>query len=209
MKLPWDDEDDEDDLAFLFDDPPAPTGKPLAAPSNSQTPQPYGTNVGLTYIQSLDADRLNNARQNVAKMLVLNVSVTNVELCRPITEGGGGSEGCKRARELREPAWGPLDIEVTRDPHVDGLFHYKLNADSKDKPLTKRILDKIFLGRPDPEADPIKRRRSVITKVVRKLNDPQLRAVEVVLGLAPPPRVDVLDPEEVQYAFDFLDDDDG
>jgi hypothetical protein len=210
-------DDDDDDITALFGTNPtkkqaAPTTKPLAPVSSNQTAQPFGTNVGLTYIQALDADRINTGRQNVVTMLLQSPSASTIELNRPVKEGGGGSEGCKRARELRELAWGPLDVPAVRDAHDETVFHYTLKADSKEFPLTQRILDKIFQSRPDPVVDPIKLRRSRVTKLVRKMSDPLLQEVEVLLGLEAPSMMEVLqaiNAEEVQADLDYLDGDDG
>ena len=170
--------DDDDDLAFLFeDDDPKPPEKPLASQVTAQTPPPLGLNVGSTYSHPTDFDRLSNSRQRVLLLTLDGKKYSNVQINRSPAEGGGGQEGTRRLRELQGEGWGPL--RYTKERGDGGIWWYQLDRSS----LTQRILDKVFQNRPDPIVSDLAVRRTKIKKLVDQADSDTLGKIEAVLNL--------------------------
>ena len=160
--------------------PKAPKKAPKRTPKKvfdvvpEPTPEQAGLALGSTCRHKHDFHRLSNARKKVLYVLLDGQPHSNVQLCRPVSDGGGGKEGTRRVRELCSAAWGPLDIQKTRGEK--GIWWYQLNSAS----VTDRILWKVFEDWPE-EVEPLVKLRASVLKKIRAANEDTLLHILGVL----------------------------
>lgn len=134
---------------------------------------------GDTYHRIEDYDRLANNLQRVFHLLLSGDWHSGQEL-RKI----GGSEGVRRARDLRGDAWGPLGITAERVE--DGNWRYRLDLKTVSQRIYLKIMDKNpdpVSGSSDDEELDLKRRRDHIIRAVKSAPSDVCERLERVLNL--------------------------
>lgn len=131
---------------------------------------------GGTYDPDKDFNRLSNNLQRVFLLLLDGQPHLTSEI-----NAVGGAEGTRRARELAEPSWGPLQVSRTRHEvggGRTGQWVYQLDLSS----VTPHIHHKVMSKSPDREApDGLAARRAALFKEIRDAPGYQLAQLEAVI----------------------------
>jgi hypothetical protein len=89
-----------------------------------------GTRLGATFSDEMDGMRITNKTAKVLKLLLDEQPHTIAEL-----RAVGGTQGDRRARDLRDARYGSFQVDVTRDPEdpTSGLWFYRIVAPTREQ----------------------------------------------------------------------------